>query len=273
MLAKPGTALLAAAQKILHPLVAILLRNGIDYGTFAEVLRKVYVDKAFSQLEQQGSRPTVSAASAMTGLTRKEAKRLSELEAPESAETLQRYNRAVRVISGWLNDARYCSERGEPRRLPVFGEKLSFESLVREFSGDIPVSTMLSVLQASGSIAVRDGEVSLSQRAYIPNADPVEKIAILGSDVAELVGTIGHNLACQPDEVRFQRKVSNADIPLAKLPAFQQYAADRAQTLLEELNRWLVDNEIDPDSDEDRHYVALGIYYTERAAETQTNHN
>ena len=264
MLAKTGTKLLSAAQQILRPLVAILLRNGIDYGTFAEVVRKVYVDQAFSQIKQQGKRPTISAVSAITGLTRKEAKRLYELETPESAETLQRYNRAVRVISGWLNDARYLDKKGDPRVLPLTGTDESFESLVRDYSGDIPASTMLSVLQASASIETHDGQVSLSQRAYIPNADPVEKIAILGNDVAELLDTIGHNLGCDPQAVRFQRKVSNADIPLDRLPAFKQYAAEQSQQLLEQLNRWLVDNEAAPAVTDDRHYVALGIYYTER---------
>ncbi|MFA9420497.1 MAG: DUF6502 family protein [Gammaproteobacteria bacterium] len=63
--------LINATTRLLRPLVKILLRNGIDYGTFAEVIRKVYVDSAFDQIKESGKRPTISSISAITGLTRK----------------------------------------------------------------------------------------------------------------------------------------------------------------------------------------------------------
>jgi len=40
-------ALSAAVLTLLQPLVRILLRNGIAYGAFAELAKKVYVDVAF----------------------------------------------------------------------------------------------------------------------------------------------------------------------------------------------------------------------------------
>lgn len=50
--------------------------------------------------------------SALTGLTRKEVKRLHELDGEDYVAGQERYNRAVRVISGWMNDRRFSDVPG-----------------------------------------------------------------------------------------------------------------------------------------------------------------
>jgi hypothetical protein len=250
--------------------VKILLRNGIDYGTFAEVIRKVYVDAAFDHIKEGGKRPTISSISAITGLTRKEAKRLKELDMPESHLTHQRYNRAIRVISGWLNDSRFLDTKSQPVSLPFEEGESSFTNLVKSYSGDIPPSAMLDVLEASNTIARDGGFVRLIQHAYIPESDPVEKIDILGSDVAELIQTINHNLSSSEDQLLFQRKVSNARVHLDAVPAFKKLAVQKSQKLLEELDSFLSKNET---KGPDANYVALGIYYVEENSSPATSEN
>jgi hypothetical protein len=266
MLANTSISLINAASKLLRPLVKILLRNGIDYGTFAEVVRKVYVDTAFEYIEEGGKRPTISSVSAMTGLTRKESKRLKELSAPESDITHQRYNRAIRVISGWLNDTRFLDEHNKPAILSFETGNKSFANLVKAYSGDIPPSAMLTVLAASNSV-VRDGDhVKLLQHAYIPEDDPIEKIEILGVDTAELIGTIEHNLAAKDGNLFFQRKVSNCLISDESMQEFKKLSAEKSQQLLEQLNVWLGEHEItDTEKEKQSNYVALGIYYSQRS--------
>ena len=270
MLSNTSVSLINASTRILRTLVKILLRNGIDYGTFAEVIRKVYVDVAFDHINASGKRPTISAISAITGLTRKEAKRLRELDMPESDATHQRYNRAIRVISGWLNDSRFLDAKNQPLRLPVDEGEISFANLVKSYSGDIPPSAMLTVLEASNSV-VRDGDfVRLIQHAYIPESDPVEKIDILGADVAELIETINHNLSSPADQLLFQRKVSNRRVKQDAVPAFKKLAAQKSQELLEELDSFLSKNET---TDTNAYYVALGIYYAEEISSPATPEN
>ena len=67
-----------ALHTMLRPLVRILLRNGIAYGSFAELAKKTYVEVAFEDFAPEGKKQTVSRVSALTGLTRKEVKRLLE---------------------------------------------------------------------------------------------------------------------------------------------------------------------------------------------------
>ena len=258
-------ALSAAVLRLLRPLVSVLLRHGMAYGTFAELARKAYVEEGFAHGAGSGKRPTVSSVSALTGLTRKETKRLRELEVVDDESSLQRYNRAIRVISGWTSDPRYQTSGGLPALLPFDGEGVTFSSLVKEFSGDIPTVAMLSVLESSGTVVAGEQGVTLQEKAYIPTATPLEKINILGSDVAELIDTIGHNLEAEPGATHFQRKVSNVLVHPDALPAFRELATRRSQQLLEDYHSWLSSHEIDPQQDPtvEPCYVAVGIYYSD----------
>lgn len=257
-------ALSAAVLKLLRPLVRVLLRHGMAYGSFAELARKAYVEEGFVHVKGGGKRPTVSSVSALTGLTRKETKRLRELDVLDDASSSQRYNRAIRVVSGWTSDARFQTGAGAPAVLPMEGEQGSFSALVKEYSGDIPPAAMLSVLQSSGTVVADAHGVTLHARAYVPSATPAEKLDILGTDVAELIDTIAHNLEADSAERYFQRKVSNVLVHPDAVPAFREFSTRKSQMLLEEYHAWLSANEVDPEGagETEPSYVAVGIYYS-----------
>jgi hypothetical protein len=261
-----NNALSAAVVRLLRPLVAVLLRHGMPYGVFAELARKAYVDEAFAQAEASSRRPTISGVSAVTGLTRKETKRLKELEIIDDEASTRRYSRAIRVVSAWVSDPRFQTPDGEPAVLPHEGPDASFSQLVREFSGDIPPAAMLSVLKASGTVAVDQEGITLLERAYLPAATSLEKIDILGTDVAELLTTISHNLSAESGERYFQRKVSNILVHPDSVSTFRDLSNKKSQQLLEEYHRWLGQHQIDqtdPDKTTEPCYVAVGIYYTD----------
>ncbi len=252
-----------AVRRLMRPLVRILLRNGYAYGTLAEQLRKVYVDVAFNEFPPEGKKQTVSRVSALTGLTRKEVKRLLELDAEDVGAGQDRYNRAVRVVAGWVNDSRFQDGAGKPADLPLEGARKSFALLVREYSGDIPTVAMLDMLVDAGSVARRDGKVRLVRHAYIPGGDPVDMIRILGTDVAELVATIDHNLTAAPEDRVFQRKVAYDNINPAAVAQLKKLSFRKAQTLLEQLNREYAKHELQEGLEEGGRYISLGIYYHE----------
>ncbi len=262
----------AAAVSLLRPLVRILLRNGIAYGSFAELAKKVYVEVAFADFTEANRKQTVSRVSAMTGLTRKEVKRITELPDAYDEEVEQRYNRAVRVIGGWLNDAEFQDAKGAPALLPVEGEHASFATLVRRYSGDVPTQAMFAVLARAECVARVDDHVRLLRHAYIPAGDAIDKVQILGTDVGELISTIDHNLTNKTTDLRFQRKVSTALVAASAVPEFRALSAERAQCLLEELDTWLTQHEVDIAAvadGETPQYVSLGIYYYENETDVE----
>jgi len=183
-----------AVMRIIKPLIRLLLRNGIAYGTFAELVRKGFIEVAEEMLIKSDKRPTVSAISAMSGLTRKETKRLKEIKFPDSKSSDLRFNRAARVVSGWMNDRDFITSNGKPKDLPMEGDN-SFSELTKRYSGDIPTIEMLSILERAKCVEKSNYKLRLVVSGYIYGKDPLEKVQILGVDTAELLETIDHNIS------------------------------------------------------------------------------
>lgn len=254
----------ASVLHLLRPLVRILLRNGIAYGTLAELVRKVYVDVAFEDFAPAGKKQTVSRVSVLTGLTRKEVKRLMDLKNPDDSASQERFSRGIRVIGGWLNDKRFRDANGNPADLPVDGNRKSFATLVKDYSGDIPTRAMLAMLEESGSVRQVNNRIRLVRRAFVPDSDSVDKIRILGNDVNELIATIDHNLTAGPGELLFQRKVAYDNIDPDTLPKLKKMSFRKAQALLEQLDRQYASHELEDENDDRGKYISLGIYFYEQ---------
>jgi len=251
-----------SALKILRPLVRVLIRNGVSSGSFEELVRKAYVDEAFSMAKDSQKKTTISSVSAQTGLSRKEVKRLTELDDTHHSNIEQKFNRAIRVISGWLNDEKFTDASGKEKILPIDGDEVSFHALVKKFSGDIPTKAMLNLLIEADCVLVKDDKVELIKHAYVPGKDSEAVIRILGTDTNELINTIDFNLTAKESDKRYQRKVSTALLHKDAIEGFKILAEKNSQALLEELDAWLTQHEVDAE-DENARYISLGIYYYE----------
>jgi hypothetical protein len=259
--------LAAAVARILQPLIRILLRNGVSYGTFADIARSQFVEVARKEFAIEGRKPTMSRLAVVTGLTRKEVKRTCQRSHPDDRISADRYNRATRVIAGWRRDKDFLDPQGKPLVLPISGKGKSFQELVRRYSGDMPYRAVLDELAAAGTVRVRGPDrVRLVDRAYVPKADESMKLHILGVDAAYLIDAIGHNLLRADAPPKFQRKVLYDNLPDEALPEFRTLSRKYAQKLLEKLDRWLSNRDRDANpkiGGDGRNIAGLGIFYIE----------
>ena len=259
--------LYAAMARILRPLIHILIRNGISYGTFADLAKWLFVDVARREFAIEGRKQTISRVSVITGLNRKEVKRVSELPVPDDQASSERYNRAARVIAGWRRDKAFRSTKGGPADLPVTGPGATFQILVKKYSGDMPFRAILDeLIRVGAAVRTNEDRVHLLARAYLPAGDENMKIHILGTDVAHLIASIQHNLAPDDRGPFYQRKVMYDNLPQDVLPDFRKLSTASAQKLLEKLDTWLSDRDRDSGSDvsgNGRNIAGLGIYYFE----------
>src|SRR4030067_486239 len=104
MKAQVSQALSAAVTTLLRPLVRLLLRTGGPYRTFSDLAKRVYVDVATEKFGIPGRKQSKSRVSILTGLSRKEVLRVKRLPGHDDIGASQRYNRAVRVLSGGVRD-------------------------------------------------------------------------------------------------------------------------------------------------------------------------
>ena len=264
------SALEQAVALLLRPLFRILLRQGMAFTAFEKLAKRVYVDVAFNEFRLPGKKPSISRTSILSGLTRKDVQQLLAEPDEQGTPVDATYNRAARVLTGWVRDADFADAAGDPRPLDAEGER-GFAGLVRRYSGDMPVRAVLDELLRVGAVQrLADGRIELRTRAYVPAQGDDEKLHILGNDVADLVATIDHNLQHAGSDARFQRKVMYRGIAPQALPAFRRLSAAQAQALLERLDRWLAAQlesqpHADPGSAHAR--VGLGIYYFEQTLE------
>ena len=254
------TTLRTTLRKILMAILPTLVRNGMSYGEFDQLARKCFVDVAFRDFPPEGRKQTLSHVAIVTGLNRKEVKKLHEFDADHDGQEAGKYNRAVRVLGGWLNDPRFLRKDGNPRDLESEGEG-SFSELVKKYSGDMPVAAMQKVLTQSGNIEAIDGRLRLLSHAYLPADDPEEKIAILGSDTSQLIETIEFNMTAPEEALRFQRKASNPRVAIASIPEIKQFLRRKGQAFLEEVDLYFTQHEAR--DDEPGAELSVSVYYYE----------
>lgn len=268
-------ALLAALNAILQALARLGLRHGVSCQQFLDLSKRAYVEVGMRDFGVAGRKTTISRVAVLTGLTRKEIHRLLSEPAPEDAPIESRYNRAAKVVAGWVRDPDFADDSGAPGVLAIDEGDASFAVLVRRYSGDMPARAVLDELERVGTVQREaDGRVRLLVRAYIPSASSVDKLQILGADVAALVDTIDHNLQHGESDPRFQRKVMYDNVPEEALPEFRRRVAVHTQTLIEEMDRWLAhhDRDVNPAvQGTGRMCAGLGAFYFEHPFPQESN--
>ncbi len=267
MEAKLARSLQAAVARLLKPLVRMMLRHGVPFGAFMDVARRVYVDVAMEEFTIPGRKPTISRASVITGLSRKEILRVRRLPPLSDEGVSTSYNRATRVIGGWVRDEAFAEKPGVPAALPMEGRGRSFTRLVRKYSGDVPPRAILDELLRVGAVEREaKGRIRLCARGYVPSAGEEEKLGILGADVADLIDTIDHNLRAPGGTSRLQMKVAYDNLPGEPLRRFRSRSSKQSLKLLEKFDKELagMDRDVTADSrGTGRLRAGVAIYYFE----------
>ncbi len=261
--------LYTAIIKLLRPLAKILLRNGVSYGTFADLAKWVFVDVATKEFVIKNRKQSTSRISVITGLSRREVMRVRKLPKPDITDSIEKHNRAARVIAAWRRESEFLDTDGKPAPLPLDGDGTTFSELVKRFSGNMPPRAVLDELinVEAVSESFEDNTVTLLTRAYIPKNYDSHKINILGTDVKHLLSTINHNL--QPGLMKpiFQRKVSYDNLPDEILEKFHNQFNKKAQDLLESADKWLAmhDRDVTPSvKGVGRNQAGFGIFFFQK---------
>ncbi len=268
-----STVILEAIMRVLQPLIRILLRQGVSCGTFTEMARRAYVDVVEKEFTVDGRKQTNSRISVLTGLHRKEITRIKSLPPIEESDIDEHYNRAVRVITGWLRDVAFQDRKGDPDVLPYEGGDRSFTELVKRYSGDMPTRAVADELLRVNAIEkTQHGEFRLTARGYVASGSEMDKFQVLGTDTRDLIQTIDHNLKHPPEEALFQRKVMYDNVPLEHAKDFRRLSARLGQGVLEQLDAWLAERDKDTNprvEGNGRARLGLGIYQLEEILHDQ----
>ena len=151
--------LLAAYTKLLRPLVRILLRHGVTYAELSEVAKTVYVRMAAQEFKVPGKKMSKARIAIVTGLTRKEVQRLTELDQQSEMPIKSSLSRIGRVLSGWHTDPEFTGPYGMPLEIRYDSDvpnDSTFTRLVQRYSGDMTPRAMLDELLRVGAVVETD---------------------------------------------------------------------------------------------------------------------
>ena len=179
---------------VMRPIVRILLRYGIGYREFLEVTKTAYVDVASSDFGLRGRPTNISRVAVMTGLTRKEVKRLRDrIESGESRITVKTTPLAD-VLHHWHAQADFTDKHGRPLDLAFSGDSPSFSDLVKRYGGDIPAGAMRTEMKRVGVIEEDEqGVLRVTNRTFSSDSDHERLITSLVQGAYPLLSNISHN--------------------------------------------------------------------------------
>jgi hypothetical protein len=141
-----------ALAGLLDVLASILIPLEITPARLAQIARASFVKAGVSHARMRSSgRPHLAKIAALTGLSRAEVKRLVSSNYEIGRQEPESSPRALRVLSAWQTSKRY-SVAGRAIPLRINGRFPSFETLCREFSGDIPYKVILTELERRTSV-------------------------------------------------------------------------------------------------------------------------
>ena len=252
--------------QIFRPLIKIMLRMNIPYNEVSDVLKWTYVDVANNHSGINGKAPTKSRISVVTGLSRTQVVLQLKMDLFSEVSHQYKWHRAVRVLTGWVEDKDYVDHYDKPKILPLEADnEVNFKNLVERHSGGATFRSILDDLLLSGSIKVKDGQVELIKPYYITVNDPddLQKINFLGVSTQYLLETIDHNINHDNTDPRFQRIVIHESLPESLINIAESYIRDKSQKLANDVDEYLEHLILYANDDGSKKvpYLGLGLYY------------
>lgn len=232
-------ALSAALKRLLRPLARLMIRHGLTLPGVVEVFKQVLVEVADTQYPVDGKRTTDSRISVLTGVHRKDVKRIrTQDEHAPVPEQPRKLALGARLVNAWLNEAPWIDSQGNPCPLPRSAEHApgSFDALANALSNDVRPRAVLDELMRTGIVTLNEaGEVELARHAYVPAEDEDEKLVYFEqSNYAHLMAGVENLEGHQP--AHFDRVVHYQHIPAGTVETLREEIDAEGMALLKKIN-------------------------------------
>ncbi len=263
--------LLSAVYASLRPLAQILLRSGISYKQFADVAKRAFIQESLAEKDAKGRSINTSRVAVRTGLSRKEVRRLLEVEGRFSDEpgTERNYSGPpAKVLHAWHMDRRFTNERGIPLDLEFDVGSPTFCDLVRAVAGDVPPGAVRAELKRAAAIEdLPDGKLRAVKRYFVPGDFDEKAIAVISGLLYPLTAGIAHNSnPNRKSEGFIQRLAYSERLDSSSRPMFRKWSRAEATKFIEAMDDWLAENEMPSapgEENQSESIVGIGVFYFE----------
>jgi hypothetical protein len=260
--------ILGAFLVTLRPIAKLLLRFGIGYREFSEVLKTAFVDVASNEYGLRGRPTNISRVAVMTGLTRKEVRRIRARIDLGQPSVSVKTTPLSEILHRWHAEADFLDSSGRPAILPFAGDGNSFSDLVKRFGGDIPAGAMRTELKRVGAVKeLPNGRLEAINRTIHPKGSHEKLITALIHAVYPLVSTVAHNVdPAREGEPWAQLSTYSQSIRQSDVPRLRRISFDRLTEVAEAIDDLFMAYETLHEQDElpnAKSAVAVGVFYFE----------
>jgi hypothetical protein len=257
--------LLGALRRALRPLVRLLVAQQIAYPSLAGLLKSLYVEVADSEFRLEGRRETLSRVTLLTGIHRREVKRLREGMKDDDAVP-----RAIalgsQILSRWTHESDWLDRKGKPRvlaRSTGDGDGASFDDLVRSVSVDIHPRSVLDEWLRLGIVELdAQDHVTLVTGAFVPTHGFEEKAHFVGRNLRDHIAAAAENLESDPSPF-LERSVHYASLPANAIAALDSLAREVGQSALEQVDEAARAARDAAAPSDGRRRMTFGVYFYE----------
>ena len=251
--------LLRATRRMLRPLVRLLMRGGVTFPVVAELLRGLYVDVAQHDVLTEPKSRTDSRIAVLTGVHRKELRRLregeQEAEPPPAKLTL-----GSLLVARWLTTEPWVEAPGVPKRLPRSASDYSFEALVASVTRDVRPRAVLEEWLAQNVVEVdAEDRIVLRDAAYLPQAGQEEQLFYFARNLHDHIAAAAANVIAAPAPF-LDRSVHYDGLSPEAAATLEAEARVAAVRLLVELNTRAMQLAVDTAASGATRRVNLGVY-------------
>ncbi len=235
----PPVSLVSALRRLLAPLVRALIRHGVTFPYLANLLKELYVAEAEAHFPVPGKRQTDSRITLLTGVHRKDVKRLRG-RGGEPRAVPPAVSRSARMIALWAGAPDFTDDEGRPRPLPRLapgGGGPSFEALAEAVSKDIRPRAVLDEWLRLGLVRLDDEDrVHLDESAFVPRRGFDDLAYYFGRNLADHVAASAHNLSGE-GEPFLERAVYYDRLTPESVEALSRLSKEAGMRALTEINR------------------------------------
>lgn len=266
--AGPPEALLSAIRRVLRPLVRLMITKGITLPTLTVLLKEAYVDVAERDFPVNGKRQTDSRINLLTGVHRKDVKRLRQ-EQHVDKSVPQAVGLGAQLVSRWVSDPSTTDSEGRPIPLPRQGKspsEPSFDGLVEGISKDVRPRAVLDEWLRLGVATLDDNDcVVLNRQAFVPEKGFDEKAFYFGRNIHDHLAATVHNLVADSNP-RLERSVHYGGLSASSVKALAEEAEKLGMDTLLTLNRLARDRvEADKGQEGATQRFNFGLYFFDEA--------
>lgn len=253
-----NTLLKQAIKQVLKPLVRFLIHRQLTLPTLVELVKSAYVEVAEKDFALEGKAPTDSRINLLTGVHRKDVKRLRDLN--DEQKPSERLSIHSLMLASWMSEAPFAKSN-EPLPLPITGN-VSFESLADLYTRqNIRATSILENWLELGWVNKDDqNRIHLNVDALQENQLGEDQLYFFSQNLADHLSTSTNNLVSQDKQL--ERAVFYNHLSSASIEKLRKSSKQKAMSTLKQINKEaLALQKQDLKRDEAKYRFRFGSYF------------